>query len=232
MIETSPILITGCARSGTSMVSGTINMCGAFGGEMSGPNRNNPKGMFENVAVRNMVKDFYRSINVDHMGQYPLVNIGRLNIPQDWKARVHSIFLRQGYKGGPWFYKGAKCCQHWPVWHYAFPNAKWIIVRRKDKDIVRSCLRTSFMRAFRNEEACRAVNAANESEGWEWWVRQHKRRFVEMVEAGLNTKVVCPDKMIHGDFSQMKDAVEWAGLRWTNEVYDFISPKLWKRDRR
>ena len=41
-----PILITGCARSGTSMVAGIINMSGAFGGVMAGPNKNNQKGNF------------------------------------------------------------------------------------------------------------------------------------------------------------------------------------------
>ena len=35
-----PILITGCARSGTSMIAGVINICGAFGGDMAGPNAN------------------------------------------------------------------------------------------------------------------------------------------------------------------------------------------------
>jgi hypothetical protein len=47
-----PILITGAARSGTSMTAGVINICGAFGGVLSGPNKNNKKGMFENNRIR------------------------------------------------------------------------------------------------------------------------------------------------------------------------------------
>jgi len=37
----SPILIVGAARSGTSLVAGIINMSGAFGGIMAGPQKSN-----------------------------------------------------------------------------------------------------------------------------------------------------------------------------------------------
>lgn len=78
LIEKSPILITGCARSGTSMVAGVINMCGAFGGSMSGPNHNNAKGMFENARVRNnIVKPYLRQLHVDPLGQF---QIGRAHV--------------------------------------------------------------------------------------------------------------------------------------------------------
>ena len=144
-----PILITGCARSGTSLIAGIINICGAFGGIMSGPNSNNAKGMFENVNIRNgIVKKYYQSIGVDKLGQYPLPDINNLPIPPDWKEKVENVMLNDGYKDGLWMYKGAKMCQHWPVWNNAFPDAKWVIVRRKTPDIINSCIRTNFMRAF------------------------------------------------------------------------------------
>ena len=41
----NPIIITGCARSGTSLTAGVINICGAGGGEMSGATIYNKKGM-------------------------------------------------------------------------------------------------------------------------------------------------------------------------------------------
>ena len=228
-IEKPPILLTGCARSGTSMAAGVINMCGAFGGNLAGPTRNNAKGMFENSDIRNTItKPFLDSIGCDPLGQYPLVDVRKLRIPVDWADRVCSVMIRQGYQSGPWFYKGAKMCQFWPVWDYAFPNAKWIIVRRKDEDIVNSCLRTGFMHAFRDAGIREKIGAKTEAEGWQWWVNQHKRRFEEMIQAGLNAKVVWPERMVNGDYELMKDAVEWCGLEWTNQVYEFVSPKLWK----
>jgi hypothetical protein len=233
MIEkVQPILITGCARSGTSMIAGAINICGAFGGDMSGPNSNNKKGMYENAKIRNdIVKPYLEKIGVDRLGQYPLPDVKTISIPQDWKTQVENVMIEQGYRSGPWMYKGAKMCLMWPIWDYAFPDAKWIIVRRKPSDIINSCLKTGFMRAFRNEHNQKAVGAKNESEGWLWWIREHQKRFVEMIEAGINIKIVWPERMVNGDYSQMMDTIDWLGLDWDSKVLSFIDPKLWKARR-
>jgi len=224
----SPILITGCARSGTSMVAGVINMCGAFGGEMSGPNHNNQKGMFENARIRNSVlKPYLKQIGVDPLGQYPLPNVDNLMIPADLKERVERIMIEDGYGTGPWMYKGPKMCLMWPVWHYAFPDAKWIIVRRRTGDIIQSCLRTGFMRAFAREGNQRAVGAKTEEEGWLWWVHQHEKRFVEMINEGLNCKIVWPHRMVDGDYTQIYEMLDWLRLPWKSEVLSFVDPLLW-----
>jgi hypothetical protein len=224
-----PILITGAARSGTSMVAGVIDICGAFGGKMSGPNRNNAKGMFENSRIRDtIVKPYLRQIGVDALGQYPLPSISKLSIPLDWQQRIENVFREEGYKDGPWFYKGAKICLMWPIWSYAFPNAKWIIVRRRTGDIVNSCMKTSFMRAFSRADVLKRVGAKDEREGWVWWVRQHEARFEEMIQEGVNVKIVWPERMVTGDYAQLYETIEWLGLEWKSDVLSFIDPKLWK----
>jgi len=220
-----PILITGCARSGTSMTAGIINICGAWGGRMSGPNANNKKGMFENATIRNkMVKPFFRQMGVDPLGQAPLPDIDEVKlVSQDfiinWRLRIQEILVEHGYEltgNSQWFYKGAKMCLHWPVWHRAYPDAKWIIVRRKSSDIVRSCLKTGFMRAYRNQA------------GWLKWIDEHKERFIEMREAGLNIQYVWPQFMIDRDLTEIRRVVENLGLTWKQkEVEAFIEPALW-----
>jgi len=229
----SPILITGCARSGTSMVAAMVNICGAFGGNMSGPNGNNQKGMFENAVVRqSIVKPYLKQIGADSMGQYPLPNVKGLVIPTNWKDRVEGVFREQGWQDGPWFYKGAKACLTWPIWQYAFPDAKWIIVRRRPPDIINSCMRTGFMRAYARTQIQRAVGAKTEAEGWLWWIHQHEDRFVEMIQAGMNCKVVWPERMVAGDYSQMMETIDWLGLEWNSDALSFIDPKLWKARRK
>lgn len=217
-IEKSPIIITGAARSGTSMVGGVFNICGAFGGKMSGPNKNNQKGMFENAYIRDKVeKPYLRSIDMDEQGQDPLPDTDRLPIPSDWRETIEDVMLGEGYNGGSWFYKGAKACLIWPVWHYAFPDAKWIIVRRRTADIAESCLRTGFMHKRRTFD------------DWVEWVNHHENEWVKMIKAGLNVKVVWPERMIKSNYEQMYEAIEWAGLTWKpDEVIDFVEPKLWK----
>jgi len=213
-----PILITGCARSGTSMTAGIINMCGAFGGKMSGPTKNNKRGMFENEKIRNkIVKPYLADLGVDPMGQHPLPDIHRLHPSAAMQRDVEGIIKSEGYEEGPWFYKGAKMCLFWPLWNVHFPTAKWIIVRRADEDIVFSCMRTVFMRAFQSEE------------GWQDWVDEHKDRFVEMFEAGMNIREVWPSKFVNGDFTEIHEVVvRFLGLEWNKKaVMDFIEPALW-----
>lgn len=196
---------------------------------MSGPNLNNAKGMFENARIRNeIVKQYLRSIDADYMGQYPLPETEGMPILTTWQAQVEKVMLEEGYEEGLWMYKGAKMCLHWPIWNFAFPDAKWIIVRRKPSDIINSCLRTGFMSAFRSKANQKAVGVNNEWDGWLWWVRQHEDRFREMINAGLNCKVVWPDRMVEGNYQQMKETLEWVGLEWGPEVTEFIEPKLWK----
>lgn len=220
---TEPILITGCARSGTSLVAGVIDICGAFGGKMTGKTKYNQKGQFENTVIRDVwEKGFLRGIGYDPLGQYPLPDTAQMMIPRNWKQSVETILKKDGYKQGPWYYKGAKACLIWPVWNYAFPNAKWVIVRRKDEDIVQSCINTGFM------QKCNGIKDTPQ-EGWQWWVEHHKKRFVEMVEAGLNVKQIWPERMVNGNYEQLKEVIEWLGLQWKHEeAIQFIDPKLWK----
>lgn len=225
----SPILITGCARSGTSLIAGIINMCGAFGGNMSGPNRNNKKGMFENAYIRNnLVKPYLREIGKDPLGQFPLPDISNLPIPKDWREKVLRIIYDDGYRNGPWMYKGAKMCLQWPVWDFAFPDAKWVIVRRRTGDIINSCIKTGFMRAYNKSHVLKQIKVTNEYDGWRWWVNQHEQRFIEMYENKLNCKMVWPERMVYEDYDQIKELIQWLGLQWTDKIYEFIEPRLWK----
>ena len=85
------------------MIAGIINICGAFGGNMAGPNPHNAKGMFENAQIRqNIVKPYYDSIGVDRLGQYPLPNPNNIKIPPGWQERVDQVMIDEGYEEGPW----------------------------------------------------------------------------------------------------------------------------------
>jgi hypothetical protein len=68
----------------------------------------------------------------------------------------------------PRAYKDAKLTLVWPVWHDAFPEATWVLVRRDKERIVDSCLRTAFMWSY------------SERLGWRQWVEAHERRFARM----------------------------------------------------
>lgn len=220
----SPVLITGCARSGTSMTAGIVNLCGAWKGETGGPNKNNRKGMFENGGIReNIIKPTLRKMGYDPMGQSPLPDIDYIakvaqgDTPEVLKAQMFDIIKSQGYTGnGPWMYKGAKMCLLWPIFHKMFPNAKWIVTSREAKEIVQSCLRTRFMRAYQDEA------------GWKGWVHEHLKRFNEMGDAGLDMRFVNTNSLACGNLSGIRNAVADCRLTWMEDlVKQFVDPSLW-----
>jgi len=50
-----PILITGTARSGVSLIGGVVHLCGAWGGQTAQINDYDGRGSFENMDIRNSV---------------------------------------------------------------------------------------------------------------------------------------------------------------------------------
>jgi len=81
--------------------------------------------MFENLYIReNLVKPYLEAICADPRGQRPLPVASTCPIVQDWHKMFMEVMRDHGYEDGPIFYKGAKMCLMWPVWHTAFPKAK------------------------------------------------------------------------------------------------------------
>ena len=72
------------------------------------------------------------------------------------------------------------------------------------------------MRAYRNEA------------GWLKWIDEHKERFPEMKDAGLDVQYVWPHRMIERDLTEIKRVVQTLGLKWDQKgVENFIEPALW-----
>jgi hypothetical protein len=195
---------------------------------MTGPTRWNKRGQFENVFIRQqLTKPYLTWLGADPLGQWPLPDVPNL-IPRftadgpGMREAMTDAFRAQGYTdpGVRWFYKGAKMCLIWPLYATAFPEAEWIIVRRADDEIVASCLKTGFMRAF------------DTAEGWRRWIAVHKQRFEEMKANGLNVTEIWPQRIIAGDFSEIQPLIQRLGLSWDkHRVVDFVSPALWSGEK-
>jgi len=220
-----PILVVGCARSGTSMTAGMLNICGAFGGEMYGPSPEAGKGMFENCRLRTeIVKPYLKKIGSDPMGQKPLPNnrqVFEVSQPEvdKWRSDIQKLILSQGYVDGKWFLKCTKAASIWYIWHKAFPSAKWIIIHRDHADIIRSCQLTRFMRAYRD------------AEGWQKWIDIHEKRFAEMHTAGLDIIDFWPSRLCAGDFDYAKQMIEKVGLVFDEKMCRaFIEPKWFNEE--
>lgn len=185
------LLITGCARSGTSVTSAFLRACGAEFGKVNVLN--------ENTQIRDgIVKPYLISLGYDPLGQSPLPNIDKVrdNLDPEWRDKILKAL------DGATAYKGAKMCLMWPQWVDAFPTAKWVIVRREDSGIIDSCIRTSFMRAY------------NTKAGWQSWINEHMNRFNEMHEAGLDCYEFWPGHCLKGNWEGLEYLCNQLGLRF------------------
>ena len=215
------IFITGCARSGTSMVAGIIDRCGAHGGNIIGATKWNPRGQYENDEIRNhVIKPILRLLKADPMGQDPLPDIDKVlllsenGFPAETRSKIDNIIKKQRMKE-PWYFKGAKICMLWPIWMRAYPEAHYIIVRRPDKLIIKSCMRTAFMRRRSTKEE------------WQEWIDYHKLRFAEMAEH-MPVHFVSTLDIVEGRLGIMKGIVEKVGLTWDQKaVEEFVDKRIW-----
>jgi hypothetical protein len=214
-----PIFITAVERSGSTMIARIFDICGVHVGNVS--------TMYENIGFKLLMDDF---IGNNHEGLFPDIKLQ--SIPAWWKDEVLEILRNEGYADGAWLCKSPKMAQMWTTWHYAFPNARWIIVRRRTGDIIESCVKTGYMMLFKNPANLKKVGVSTEQEGWKWWVHQYEKRFVEMIEAGVNCRIVWPERMVTGDYQQIYETLEWLGLKWNSKIVETIDPMLIKSRRK
>lgn len=215
-----PILITGSARSGTSLVGGIFSRLGVYGGKMKIGNRWNPKGYFENTHLRDKVmKPYLEDCGLDIRMQASIPDRKNIKSFRHLKMIFISSLYEQGYLGGHWFYKHAGLALTWPLFHVHFPEASWIFVKRDIPSIVKSLMATAFMRAFKTEAE------------WEMWVGEFYKSLEEMQEAGLDVRTIEVNKIIAGDLSEVQNASEEIGIVWSKDklrrIQEFIEPELW-----
>lgn len=200
------IFVTGCARSGTSLITQLLAAHGCWLGKENRVNR-----LFENIDVREKVlKRYLRRIGADPLGQVVLPDTNHLPMPENLRQKVMDCI--KGHE--PWGYKDAKLTLVWPIFAHAFPEAQWILVRRDKKKIAESCMRTDFMRGFNGKDA------------WERWVEAHEHRFDGMRE-NLNVHEVWTDDIVENP-DVFFDVTDFCGLRFNPQTTkDIINRDAW-----
>ena len=203
------IFITGCARSGTSLTTKILQAHGLYLGH---PRQIND--LYEHVEIRQTIlKPMLAAVGADPLGQGPLPDMTKFRPDGGLRDRV----LRHFNCLDDYGYKDAKLTLTWPMWHAAFPEAKWIIVRRETDAIVDSCLRTHFMRRYLDDRRA-----------WTRWVDYHLDQFTEMKKAGLDIHETWPATFIS------KPAMFWQTAEFSrlefhlDRVRDAIDTKLWR----
>jgi hypothetical protein len=219
-----PILITSIPRSGSSMVAGVLSLCGIDAGQTINQDKSYTAHLYENQRIRGLVSFAFKENLSDPQGQFPLPSKHFL-LPEGFTARCFGTMLKEGVTD-KWFYKDNRLPLIWQDIHTSFPAAKWIVVCRNENSILDSCEKTGFMKAFSSSYVLQQIGKDNALQGWKWWLGQYQERLLEMQYA-LNIRFVYPEKMQHGDYTEIKSIVGWVGGKWNEEaVKNFIEPKL------
>jgi hypothetical protein len=215
-----PVFVTGVERSGSTLVARILTLSGIFTGKVT--------TMLENAELKELCSKFIAFNSTG--GLFP--HTQDLKIPVSWKSTVDKILQEEGYETGKWMFKCSLLTQMWPIWNYAYPNAKWLIVRRRTGDVIESCVKTAYMVTFKAQENLDTVGVIDEREGWKWWVHQYENKFREMIETGVNCKIIWPERMVVGDYQQIYEMLDWLGMQWNSKIVETIDPMLVKSRRK
>ena len=72
------------------------------------------------------------------------------------------------------------------------------------------------------------MNKYNNYKGWENWLKFYQEKLYEIKQEKLKFQEVWPQKIVSGNFDEIKQVIESLGLEWKEkEVLDFVSPVLW-----
>ncbi|OGQ81752.1 MAG: hypothetical protein A3F90_13430 [Deltaproteobacteria bacterium RIFCSPLOWO2_12_FULL_60_19] len=142
--ETQPVCIVGMHRSGTSMVSRLLNLCGLDLGrpyELTEANKNNPVGYFENKAFNKINRAL-----LSHLGKNwdnpPAIGDG-------WEADPALVSLAEegrrvieSFAGSPhWGWKDPKTTVVLPFWQRLLPVMRYVVCLRNPLDVANSLLK-------------------------------------------------------------------------------------------
>ena len=217
-----PIFILGLPRSGTSMIAGALKISGAWTGTtVPGGGTANPKGFFEHIVLReHIIKRVLSETGCDPLGviKLPPPNL-RFETPNLGKV-ISEIIRLDGYRfDRPWLYKDVKLTLLWPLFFRAFPSATWVIVRREPRDIINSCLRTSFMKQH-----------STDIKYWENFINEYLLRISLLKESGARFLEVQSEDVIAGKLDNMQNMISQLGLVFNKSaLVDFISPDFWHK---
>jgi Sulfotransferase family len=140
-VETAVVCIVGMHRSGTSMVTRLLNLCGLDLGaeqDLLGPDKGNPLGHFENIGFKSLDESL-----LAHFG-------GSTDNPPDlepnWQddSSLHVAFeearvLLATFKGKTvWGWKEPRTTLLIPFWRRLLPDARFVICVRNPLEVARS----------------------------------------------------------------------------------------------
>jgi hypothetical protein len=227
-----PVIITGTPRSGIWLTAGAFQVAGGFSGLLD---KSEPRvtGELENIAIRDrMERPLLEGLGFEPRGLGkipPAEQIEKLAaaMKDQWRLLVDQVFKEQNcQETAIRFIASQVACLLWPIWNAAFPEAKWILVRRNEADIMASCRATGFVQSYRSPgDSSRRVRSDKELR---LLINGYNERFEQMKGRHLNVTEFRPQLVYDGKLGALRSLLESHSLAWRPEVMEFVRPFQWK----
>lgn len=212
----NPIFITGCPRTGTSMLTRILVFHGAWVGKTIGPSVDNPLGYYENRKFSDIMKAQLKQNNHRAMSTPPIPE--RLEFDNDWIDQVKHTVRANGNK--PWVIKDSKLLLVYPLWASAFRGARWVLTRRPVNDVIESMRRSPVL--------SRRANKSGDPE--EYYKDVITALAIRGSEIASNEKsiIVDTDLVAKNDVIEVRRFVEFCGLYFNEDAYEkAVDRNLW-----
>ncbi len=215
----SPIFITGIERSGSSIIAKALDTTGGvyFGART---------GRYENKAITNAIQLYLISQQMDPYGQFPLP-VSELDIIPDIQNVISNELIGMAKYPNEntvtWAVKSGLLLHTWKTWVTLYPNARWVFVRRRPEQVIRSCNKTEYMKAYEYKHVLEQIKAENVADGWRHWIRWGETQMVTIMRSGISYWEIWPDRFADGDYSQLSTLIDGLGLTWNQRIIPTIS---------
>lgn len=204
-----PIFILGAPRSGLSLAAGSLNICGAW----SEDGAHEARGLQKQI-----IKPILEKLNSDPRGTRELPILESLQEIPNLKDVIFNIISSEGYMDStPWLFSDSRLTLIWPILMFAFPDARWIIIRRETADIVRSCLKTDAVQQRLSDPAL-----------WETLTGNYLKR-LELLKTNVTSyNEIWPHTIVKDSLASLESLVNELGLNWkADDVLNFINEDHW-----
>ena len=184
------------------MTAGLFSKHGVWTGTCRKGNEWNPKGYFENIPLKHILKAMWPGFIADGMMASP---------KKGFKDKIESAVKEDGYESGPWLMKHSVL--YWRAWSEF--NPKWVCVRRDKEEIYNSCKRSRMLAPNHSDQHLRDV------------INLHDEQ-LDIVAREHNGKNVYTGELIEGNTKSLEEALEYCGIEFNPEVTrKFINPEYW-----
>ena len=136
------LIVLGMHRSGTSALTGALNRCGVWLGsefDLTGANRENPKGFFERKDVRAVCDALLRSVDSDwwKIAEFRIEAIPQGDLIKCGRA-FQEVIAKLGRQSSTWAIKEPRLCLLFPALQSYIPHPVCILMHRNPLEVARS----------------------------------------------------------------------------------------------